>query len=49
LYKRYPGAPQVHLPAVSAVGKLPVEEAILSRRSVWEYQDLPMEIEELSR
>lgn len=48
-YKRYPGAPAVPLPPVPEPGGLPLEVAIARRRSVREYADRPLTLEELSR
>ena len=49
LYKEYPGATVVPLPPVPAPSGPPVEEVIARRRSVREYADRPVTLEELSR
>ncbi|MBA2448336.1 MAG: SagB/ThcOx family dehydrogenase [Chloroflexi bacterium] len=48
-YKEYPGAPTVPLPAIPAPGGPPLETVILGRRSVREYADRPLRLDELSR
>jgi SagB-type dehydrogenase family enzyme len=49
LYKSYPGAPLVALPAPELAGGLPTETAISRRRSTREYAATPMSSSELSR
>jgi SagB-type dehydrogenase family enzyme len=49
LYKAYPGAPRVPLPAPSLDGGPPAAQAIAKRRSVRTYSSSPMSVDELSR
>jgi SagB-type dehydrogenase family enzyme len=49
LYKEYPQASQINLPAPSTEGGLATEEAIRRRRSTRDYSGEPMTLQELSR
>jgi len=49
LYKEYPGQPVVSLPTPPAPAGLPLEEAMVRRRSVREYADRQITLDELGR
>jgi SagB-type dehydrogenase family enzyme len=49
LYKAYPNAPVVGLPAPNLEGGLPAAQAIASRRSTRSFSGMPMSLDELSR
>jgi SagB-type dehydrogenase family enzyme len=49
LYKTYPDAPRIPLPAPEPAAGLPTEEAIRRRRSTRDYADAPLSLGELSQ
>jgi SagB-type dehydrogenase family enzyme len=49
IYKSYPGAQTISLPSVPAPAGPPIEHVIARRRSVREYADRPVKLDELSR
>jgi len=48
LYKTYPNASKTELPPPT-VGKMPLEQAIAERRSIRDFTDQPLDLEQISR